>query len=115
MTRRPRLEFPGAVYHVTCRGNERRPVFRDDSDRQEYLDRIRRYREKFKFCLLAYCLMPNHVHLVLQSGPVPLSRVMGALHSTYAQWFNRRHGASATFFRGDTKPFSSRRAAISWP
>ena len=99
MTRPPRLEFSGAVYHVTCRGNERRPVFRDDSDREEYLDRIRRYREKFKFCLLAYCLMTNHVHLVLQSGPVPLSRVMGAPHSTYAQWFNRL----------------PRKAAISWP
>ena len=68
MARLPRLEFPGAVYHVTARGNEQRPIFRDDLDRSEYLDRIAHYRERFRFQLLAYCLMTNHVHLAIRSG-----------------------------------------------
>lgn len=105
MARPPRLEFPGAVYHVTVRGNERRPVFRDDSDRNEYLDRIAHYRERFRFRLLAYCLMTNHVHLAVRSGPVPLSRVMAGLQSSYTQWFNRRHGRVGHLFQGRYKAF----------
>ena len=105
MARPPRLEFPGAVYHVTARGNERRAVFRDDKDREEYLVRVIRYRERFSFQLLAYCLMTNHVHLALRTGPVPLSRIMAGLHSTYTQWFNARHGRVGHLFQGRYKAF----------
>jgi putative transposase len=105
LTRPPRLEFPDAVYHVTCRGNERRPVFRDDVDREQYLDRLRHYRTRLRFRLLAYCLMSNHVHLVLRSGDVPLSRIMGPLLSSYAQWFNRRHERTGHLFQDRYKAF----------
>ena len=105
MARPPRLQFPGAVYHVTARGNEQRPIFRDDLDRREYLDRIVHYRERFRFQLLAYCLMTNHVHLAVRSSAVPLSRVMAGLQSSYAQWFNRRHARVGHLFQGRYKAF----------
>lgn len=105
MARPPRLQLPGAVYHVTARGNEQRPIFRDDLDRREYLDRIAHYRERFRFQLLAYCLMTNHVHLAIRSGEVPLSRVMAGLQSSYTQWFNRRHTRVGHLFQGRYKAF----------
>ncbi len=105
MARPPRLEYPGAVHHVIARGNEQRSIFRDDLDRIEYLDRIAHYRERFRFQLLAYCLMTNHVHMAIRSGPVPLSRVMAGLHSSYTQWFNRRHARIGHLFQGRYKAF----------
>ncbi len=105
MARPLRLDVAGAVYHVTARGNERRAVFADDEDRNEYLDRVAWYRTKFGFRLLAYCLMTNHVHLAIRRGPFPLSRVMAGLHSSYTQWFNRRHRRVGHLFQGRYKSF----------
>jgi REP element-mobilizing transposase RayT len=105
MARRLRVEFAGALYHVIVRGNERRDVFRDDSDREGYLRRLERYRERFEFRLLAFCLMSNHVHLAVEAGSVPLSRVMLALQSSYTQAFNRRHRRVGHLFQGRYKAF----------
>jgi putative transposase len=103
MSRPPRLEFSGAVYHVIARGNEQRDVFRDDSDRELYLCRLARYQTQFRFRLYAYCLMTNHVHLALETGPVPLSRIVLGLHGSYAQAFNQRHGRVGHLFQGRYK------------
>ena len=103
MSRLPRLEVARALYHVTARGNERRPLFRDDADREEYLSLLVRCREKFRFQLLAYCLMTNHVHLAIRTGEEPLSRIMARLHSIYAEWFNRRHERVGHLFQGRYK------------
>lgn len=105
MARPLRLDVAGGVYHVTARGNERRAVFLDDEDRSDYLERLGSYRAKCGFQLLAYCLMTNHVHLALRRGPVPLSRVMAGLHSSYTQWFNRRHRRVGHLFQGRYKSF----------
>ena len=99
------MEFPGAVYHVIARGNERRNVFRDDVDRRSYLERLAQYRARFGFRLYAYCLMPNHIHLSIETGDVRLSRVMLALQGSYAQAFNRRHGRVGHLFQGRYKAF----------
>ena len=99
------MEFPGALYHVIVRGNERKAVFRDDADREHYLQRLKHYREKFGFRCLAYCLMTNHVHLALETGDVPLSRVVHGLQSSYTQAFNRRHHRSGHLFQGRYKAF----------
>jgi len=101
--RRPRLEVPGGLYHVTARGNERRALFRGDGDRREYLELLARCREKFRFQLLAYCLMTNHVHLAIRTGAEPLSRIMARLHSIYAEEFNRRHDRVGHLFQGRYK------------
>jgi len=105
MARPPRLEFPGAVYHVVVRGNERRAIFRDDEDRERYLGRLAHYRKRFGFRLLAFCLMSNHVHLAIRTGRFPLSRIMAGLQSSYTQWFNRRHGRVGHLFQGRYKAF----------
>jgi putative transposase len=105
MARPPRLEYPRALYHVTARGNDRGAVFRDDRDRQEYLERIDRSRTRFGFQLLAYCLMTNHLHLAIRTGDQPLSRIMAGTQSSFAQWFNRRHGRVGHFFQGRYKAF----------
>jgi putative transposase len=103
--RPPRLEFAGAVYHVIARGNEQRDVFRNDSDRELYLQRLAHYRDRFRFRLYAYCLMSNHVHLALETGPVYLSRIVLALHGSYAQAFNQRHERVGHLFQGRYKAF----------
>ncbi len=105
MARPLRIEFPGALYHVIVRGNERKAVFRDDADREFYLRRVAHYREKFGFGLLAYCLMTNHVHLAIEAGREPLSRIMAGLQSSYTQYFNRRHGRVGHLFQGRYKAF----------
>jgi REP element-mobilizing transposase RayT len=100
-----RVEFPGALYHVIVRGNERKEIFRDDSDRREYLRRLAHYREKFGFRLLAYCLMGNHAHLAVEIGKFPLSQIMAGLQSAYTQYFNRRHRRVGHLFQGRYKAF----------
>lgn len=105
MSRPVRLEFEGATYHVLARGNERREVFRDDRDREKYLERIRHYRERFGFRLVAFCLMSNHVHLVIETGRTRLSRIMLGLQGSYTQWFNLRHRRSGHLFQGRYKAF----------
>ena len=105
MPRPPRLEFAGAVYHVTTRGNERKALFRDDRDREDFLSSISRYRDRFGFRLLAFCLMTNHVHLAIRTGEAPLSRIMAGLQSTYAQRFNRRYARVGHLFQGRYKSF----------
>jgi putative transposase len=111
MPRPPRLEFSGAVYHVVARGNEQRDVFRCDSDREFYLHRLAHYRDRFHFRLYAYCLMTNHVHLALETGPILLSRIVLALHGSYAQAFNRRHGRVGHLFQGRYKAFLVQRTS----
>jgi len=105
MARSLRLEFPGGLYHVIARGNERKAIFRDDTDRKKYLELIARYREKFGCQFLAYCLMDNHVHLAIETGKPPLSKIMAGLQSTYTQYFNWRHSRVGHLFQGRYKAF----------
>ena len=115
MARPPRVEFPGALYHVIVRGNERKPVFRDDADRELYLRRLGHYREGFAFRLTAYCLLTNHVHLALETGKVPLSRILHGLQSSNTQAFNRRTIGRATCSREGTRRSWSTRTGTSSP
>lgn len=69
MARKPRLEFPGAFYHVVTRGNNRQSIFFSNKDRLELLDRIKDYIIEFKFNLYAYVFMMNHIHLLIETSP----------------------------------------------
>jgi REP element-mobilizing transposase RayT len=100
MTRPPRLDAAGTVTHVIARGNERRPLFRDDADREKYLELLAGACGKHGARVFAYCLMPNHVHLALQTGEAPLSRVVHEVHSRYARYFNRRYDRAGHLFQG---------------
>ena len=105
MARPVRIECESAIYHVIARGNDRKDIFRDRADRRRYLHGLSECRERFQFAVLAYCLMDNHVHLVLERGPAPLSRIMQTLHSAYAQSFNRRHGRVGHLFQDRYRAF----------
>jgi putative transposase len=103
MARPLRVEFAGAAYHVMARGNEGRAVFRDDQDRRRFLDTLAEMVERFGVRLHAYCLMPNHHHLLLDTPHANLSQAVGWLQVTYTVRFNRRHRRSGHLFQGRFK------------
>ena len=98
MARPVRIEYPGAVYHVICRGNNRQAIYRDDGDRRRYLEKLSYYCQDKKIELLAYCLMPNHVHLLVKTPEGNLSKMMQAFQTSYTVYFNKRHGRSGHVF-----------------
>lgn len=92
MPRSPRRLSKSGYYHVTARGSGRQAIFEDDDDRRAFLDALDRQFEKHGVVLLAWCLMENHVHLLIDDATGNLSRAMHGLISCYAQKFNRRIG-----------------------
>ncbi len=100
MSRPLRLEFPGATYHVTTRGDRREPIYRDDQDRLAQLAVIAHAMDRFDASVLAYCLMGNHFHLVLHTRQANLSRLMRHVNGVTTQSFNRRHGLAGHLFQG---------------
>jgi REP element-mobilizing transposase RayT len=105
MARPVRIEYPGAVYHVTSRGNERRTIFQGDSDREAFLAFLCKAVKRFGWSLSAWVLMPNHFHLVVQTPEPNLSRGMHWLNGCYAGWFNREHERWGHLFGGRFKAF----------
>ncbi len=103
MSRPLRVEFAGALWHVTSRGNERRDVFRDEADREAFLKILGRTVGLFRWTLHAYVLMDNHFHLLLETPEPTLSRGMRQLNGLYTQAFNRRHRRSGHLFQGRFK------------
>ena len=103
MARPLRVEFPGAVYHVTARGDGRTAIFRDDEDRAKFLDILRRTVELRGWICHAYCLMGNHYHLVIETPEANLSRGMRSVNGEYTQAFNRRHRRPGHLFQGRFK------------
>ena len=103
MARPLRIEFPGAVYHATSRGNERGLIFRDDEDRRCFLAVLDRTVARWRWVVHAYCLMGNHYHLVIETPEPNLSRGMRQLNGEYTQAFNRRHGRVGHLFQGRFK------------
>jgi REP element-mobilizing transposase RayT len=98
MARPLRIEYPGAVYHVIGRGNNRQAVFRDDADRRVYLEKLRHYCAAKEVHLLCYCLVSNHVHLLVETPQGNLSKLMQAFQTSYTRYFNGRHGRTGHVF-----------------
>jgi putative transposase len=103
MARPLRIEFPGAVYHVTARGDRREPIFVDDPDRQALLDVVAHALARFDAQMLAYCLMGNHYHFVLHTRQANLSLLMRQINGVYTQAFNHRHDKVGHLFQGRFK------------
>jgi putative transposase len=91
MARPLRLEFAGAIYHLTARGNARQKIFFSDADRQLFLDTLAGVVFRYGWICHAYCLMANHYHLLVETPKPNLSLGMRQLNGTYTQAFNRRH------------------------
>jgi putative transposase len=103
MARPLRIEFPGALYHVISRGNERRAIVRDDADRQKRLDWLRRTVEVYGWRLHAFVLMTNHDHLFVETPEANLSAGMQHYNGSYTGYFNRRHRRAGHLFQGRFK------------
>lgn len=103
MARPLRIHIPGALYHVMSRGNARQKIFFDADDVSEFFDRLSRALGRFDVQCFAYCLMPNHFHLLLEPSLLPLSRMMQQLNSSYSQLFNRRHDRVGHVLQGRFK------------
>lgn len=103
MARKPRIHTPGAIYHVILRGNARQDIFSDDKDRYRFYEVLQKSCERFGQRILAFCLMTNHIHLAVQVGEIPLSKIMQNVSMRYTQWFNWRHKKSGHVFQGRYK------------
>ena len=105
MARPVRIEYPGAVYHVITRGNNRQLIFRDDHDRTTYLEKLSSYCEDKGVELLCYCLLTNHVHLLLETPKGNLAKFMQPFQTSYTVYFNRRHRRTGHVFEQRYKAF----------
>ncbi|MBA3030312.1 MAG: transposase [Desulfobacteraceae bacterium] len=103
MPRLSRLDTPGLLHHVMIRGIERRNIFRDDEDRNHFLERMTILVPETKTLCYAWALMPNHAHLLLRSGPSGISLLMRRLLTGYAGYFNRRHRRHGQLFQNRFK------------
>ena len=100
MARKPRALIEGGIYHVTSRGNERQAIFRDDKDRERFLERLAESASTHQVKVYLYCLMPNHVHLLVETPLGNLDRFMGSLLTGYTVYFNRRHQRTGHLMQG---------------
>ena len=100
MARKLRVEYPGAIYHVMNRGDRREPIFKDDQDRERFLVTLGEACAKTSWQLHAFCLMPNHFHLVVETPLANLVAGMKWFLGTYTSRFNRRHQLSGHLFSG---------------
>lgn len=103
MARPLRLQFDGAIYHVTSRGNAREDIFDDDTDRHAFLECLGKVVQRFHWLCHAYCLMDNHYHLVIETPEANLAKGMRQLNGTYTQRYNRRHRTVGHLFQGRYK------------
>lgn len=103
MARPLRIEFAGALYHVTSRGDRREDIFLCDDDRLEWLEVLGIVCSRFNWVVHAYCQMTNHYHLLLETVDGNLSRGMRQLNGLYTQRFNRRHGLVGHLYQGRYK------------
>ncbi len=103
MARPLRIEYDGALYHITSRGNARKSIFKDDEDRQAFLDILSKTNGRFNWLCHAHCLMNNHYHLIIETPDGNLSKGMRQLNGIYTQAYNRRHHRVGHIFQGRYK------------
>ena len=103
MARPLRIEYPGAIYHITSRGNAKMPIFDNDDDRECFIYILKDAVKRFNWVVHAYCMMDNHYHLLVETVDGILSKGMRHLNGLYTQCFNRRHDGVGHIFQGRFK------------
>ncbi len=100
MPRLPRIYCPDAVYYVILSGDPRGFLFKDDDDRKQYLELIKKYKEQYEFKLFSYLFLPNKIYLIIEPSPeVNISQIMHSINSLYSKYFNSRYQRSGHLFR----------------
>lgn len=100
MARALRIEYEGAYYHITSRGNEQKAIFKSNRDREKFLEYLESASERYQAIILAYSLMDNHYHLFLQTPAGNLSQIMQHINSAYTTYFNVKRKRSGHLFQG---------------
>lgn len=111
MARPLRIEYPGAVYHVTCRGNDKKVIYKDDPDRKRFLDILNQSLTIYNVKLYSYVLMSNHFHLLLETPLGNLGEFMRQFNITYTGYFNRRHKRAGHLYQGRYRSILVEKAA----
>lgn len=105
MARPLRIQYPGAFYHVMCRGNARSKIFLDDNDRYRFLRLLHESVETYQVLLYSYVMMDNHFHLVVQTVRANLSEFMRRFNICYTGWFHYHHGTCGHLYQGRYKSY----------
>lgn len=100
MPRKHRISSSSKIYHIVSRGNEKKPIFLDTDDYNHFISILRKKRSEMLFAMYAYCLMPNHYHLVLNEGDNKISSIMSSINTTYAIYFNKKYDRVGHLFQG---------------
>jgi len=103
MVRPLRIQYEGALYHITCRGNEKRDIFKDDPDRVRFLEILRHSVDTYQVILYCYVLMGNHYHLMVETPLGNISEFMRHFNITYTSYYNRRHDRVGHLYQGRYK------------
>lgn len=100
MPRKPRRKSSTSVYHVMTRGINRQTIFEDDRDKAKYLHILKKYKDEFDYQIYAYCLMDNHVHLLLkESEDANISEIMKRISANYVFWYNKKYSRTGHLFQ----------------
>ncbi len=103
MPRKPRIEFPGAFYHVIARGNKKEDIFLGPTGKKRFLRKLLEYRDRYKFIVYAYVFMDNHIHFLIETNEVPLSKIMQGVLQSHTQWHNKKYKSVGHLFQGRYK------------
>src|SRR4030066_1532561 len=103
MARPLRIEFPGAYYHITSRGNERKAIFKNMGDRESFLSYLKLAYLRYGVVIHVFCLMNNHYHLLLETPKGNLSQIMRYINGAYSIYFNVKHKRTGHLFQGRYK------------
>jgi len=103
MARPLRIQYPGAVYHITCRGNARTVIYKDDKDRKAFLEILTESQKIYNIQIYSYVLMSNHYHLLIETPKGNLSKYMSHFNMRYTSYHNRRHKKSGQLYQGRFK------------
>ncbi len=103
MPRTARIDAPGVLNHIMIRGIERRKIFRDNKDRKEFINRLKKLLPETQTICYAWAFLPNHAHFLFRTGQIPIATLMRRLLTGYAVYFNRRHRRSGQLFQNRYK------------
>ncbi len=109
MPRIPRLilQADNVCYHIIARGNQKQNIFLEDRDRDQYMSILRHYKKKYRFWLYSFCLMANHVHLILEPDNLQgsISQIMHGVNLVYCKWFNEKYAKNGHLWQGRFKSY----------